>query len=220
MISTRKALFALAATASLTAAGYGVAQTAAQTAAPAAAPAAAAPATAADLKPGTYTADGGHSKVTWSVIHNGFSTYSGQFADVQGELVIGATPQASTLSITVPIARIITGSALDSHSQGPNFFDVAQFATATFKSTSVTVTGANTGRVTGDLTLKGVTKPVTLDVVFRKGATHRGRYVLGFDATGKIKRSDFGVSGSLPGVSDEVDLAIGAQFRSAAAPAG
>ena len=205
---------ALAAAAALGAAGYSLAQ------APAAAPAAtpAAPASAADLKPGVYKADPGHTKVAWTILHNGFSPYSGIIADVEADLTVDADPTKSSLSVTIPLARIITGSnGLDNHLKTADFFDVANFATATFKSTSVAVTGPNTGKVTGDLTIRGVTKPVTLDVQFVKGAAGRnGRHQLGFGAKGVIKRSQWGINYGLPNTSDEVEIQIGAEFRAQA----
>jgi polyisoprenoid-binding protein YceI len=201
---------ALAAVA-LGAASYSLAQ------APAAPAPASAPATAADLKPGVYKADPNHTKVAWTILHNGFSPFSGLFADVTADLTIDADPTKSTLSVTVPIARVITGSAgLDNHLKTTDFFDAANFATATFKSTSITVTGRNTGKVTGDLTMHGVTKPVTLDVTFVKGAPGRnGSQQLGFGATGVIKRSQWGLNYGLPASGDDVEIRIGAEFRSA-----
>lgn len=212
MNRTKTALFAIAAASVVAAAGYSIAQT--PPAAPAAAPV---PATAADLKPGAYTSDPSHTKVTWFILHNSFSTYSGIFPDVAANLTIGATPQQSTLSVTIPLTKVITGSTgLDGHLNRADFFDTAKWATATFKSTSVTVTGANTGRVTGDLTIKDVTKPVTLDVTFVKGAPGRGGgQQLGFDARGVIKRSDFGITYGLPASGDNVEIRIGAEFRAA-----
>ena len=201
---------ALAAAAAIGAAGYSLAQA---PAAPAAA--ASGPATAADLKPGVYKADPAHTKVAWTILHNGYSPFSGIIADVEADLTVDADPTKSTLSVTVPLARIITGSNdHDNHLKTADFFDVANFATATFKSTSVAVTGPNTGRVTGDLTMHGVTKPVTLDVTFVKGAAGRnGRQQLGFGATGVIKRSEWGVNYGLPASGDEVKIQIGAEFR-------
>jgi polyisoprenoid-binding protein YceI len=199
----------------LGAAGYGLAQAQAP-----AAPAAAAPATAADLKPGVYKADPAHTKVAWTILHNGYSPFSGIIADVEADLTVDADPTKSSLSVTIPLTRIITGSnGLDNHLRTADFFDVANFATATFKSTSIAVTGPNTGKITGDLTIRGVTKPVTLDVTFVKGAAGRnGRQQLGFGATGVIKRSQWGVNYGLPASGDDVEIRIGAEFR-AQAPA-
>jgi polyisoprenoid-binding protein YceI len=200
---------ALAAAAAIGAAGYSLAQ------APAAQAPATAPATTADLKPGVYKADPGHTKVAWTILHNGFSPYSGIIADVEADLTVDADPAKSTLSVTIPLTRIITGSnGLDNHLKTADFFDVANFATATFKSTSIAVTGPNTGKITGDLTIRGVTKPVALDVQFVKGAAGRnGRHQLGFGATGVIKRSLWGINYGLPNTSDEVQIQIGAEFR-------
>ena len=91
-----------------------------------------------------------------------------------------------------------------------DFFNVEKFPEMTFKSTGVTVTGENTGDVTGDLTLLGVTKPVTLHVTFNKAGKHPmgDKYAAGFSATGTLRRSDFGMDYGLPMVSDEVELRI------------
>lgn len=196
------------AAAALGAASYGMAQAPAPAAAPA-------PATAADLKPGVYKADPAHTKVAWTILHNGFSPYSGIIADVEADLTVAADPTKSSLSVTIPLARIITGSTgLDNHLKTADFFDVANFATATFKSTSVVVTGPNTGRVTGDLTMHGVTNPVTLDVTFVRGAPGRGGgQQLGFGAKGVIKRSLWGIKYGLPASGDDVQINIGAEFR-------
>ncbi|HEX2753257.1 MAG TPA: YceI family protein, partial [Alphaproteobacteria bacterium] len=100
--------------------------------------------------------------------------------------------------------------AWEKHLKNEDFFNVEKFPAMTFKSTKVEKTGDNTGRVTGDLTLLGVTKPVTLDVIFNKGGIHpySKKYVAGFSATGKLNRSEFGMTYGLPGVGDEVNISI------------
>ena len=99
--------------------------------------------------------------------------------------------------------------------RGSGWFDATTFPQAVFRSTAIDMTGENTGRVTGDLTLHGVTRPVILDVTFNGGATDliTGRYTLGFAATGTFKRSEFGVNDYIPAVGDEVQLEIYAEFQ-------
>uniref|UniRef100_UPI002608A522 YceI family protein n=1 Tax=Asticcacaulis sp. TaxID=1872648 RepID=UPI002608A522 len=93
-----------------------------------------------------------------------------------------------------------------------DFFDAAKYPTATFKSTKVDVTGKDTANVTGNLTIHGVTKPVTLAVKLNKiGANMKGVKTAGFSATGQIKRSDFGMGAYVPAVSDEITLVITAE---------
>ncbi|CAN5403637.1 YceI family protein [soil metagenome] len=181
-----------------------------------------------EVQAGTYTLDPAHGKITWSVKHLGFSTYYGQFLNVAADLTIDpANPSASTLSATVPIADIAPNNdALKAHLQTPDFFDAAQFPTATFKATSVTLDhdDASEADVVGDLTIRGVTRPVTLEVKFNQAGPYMGKgYRIGFDGETTIKRSDFGVSFGLQyGLSDDVELHIEGEFTKqepAAAPA-
>ena len=103
---------------------------------------------------------------------------------------------------------------MDAHLKSPDFFDAAKFPTASFKSTKIEVTGPSSGKITGDLTLHGVTKPVTLNASFNGGGINpmSKAYVLGFNATGTVKRSEFGISTYVPAVGDEVTLTISAEF--------
>ena len=115
------------------------------------------------------------------------------------------------MTVTIPVDSIDTGVAkLDAHLKSPDFFDAAKFPMATFKSTRVERAGEHGLKVTGDLTLHGVTKPVVLDVVVNKIGPHpmAGRAAAGFDATATIKRSDFGISNYVPNVSDEIELSV------------
>ena len=96
----------------------------------------------------------------------------------------------------------------------PDFLNVTEFPEMTFKSTSIEKTGDKTGRVTGDLTLLGVTKPVTMDVTFNKVAPNPYNYnkpTAGFEAHTVIKRSDFGMKADIPNIGDEVDISIKSQ---------
>jgi polyisoprenoid-binding protein YceI len=171
----------------------------------------------AEVQAGTYKLDAEHGKITWSVNHLGFSTYYGQFINVAADLTIDpANPSASTLTATVPLADVAPNSdGLKRHLQTPDFFDTAQFPTATFVATSIVVDpeDATEAKVTGDLTLHGVTRPVTLDVEFNQAGPSMGNtYKVGFDGEATIKRSEFGMTYGLPAIGDEVELHIEGEF--------
>lgn len=169
----------------------------------------------AQVRAGTYTADPGHTRVTWSISHLGYSTYSGIFPAVTGTLVLDENDTSkSRVEVTIPVERVGTlDPDLDKHLKAPDFFDVAKFPTATFKSTGIRAVG-RTAKITGDLTLRGVTKPVTLDVTFNQAGVAMDKlYTVGFDATAVIKRSDFGMTTYLPVLGDEVTLRIEAEFK-------
>lgn len=170
----------------------------------------------AEVQAGTYALDSAHGKVTWSVDHLGFSTYVGQFVNVQATLTLDpANPSASTLRATIPLTEVDTNSdGLDAHLQTADFFDTANHPVATFVSRSVTVDPADPSGavVVGDLTLRGVTRPVTMAVEFNQAGTSMGAYKAGFDGEATIKRSDFGVNYALPVLGDEVTLHIEGEF--------
>ena len=171
----------------------------------------------AEVQAGTYKLDSAHGKITWSVNHLGFSTYTGQFINVAADLTIDpANPSASSLTATVPLTDVAPNNdALKAHLQTPDFFDTAQFPTATFVATSVVVDAddASEADVTGNLTLHGVTRPVTLEVQFNQAGPSMGNtYKVGFDGETTIKRSEFGINYALPAVSDEVELHIEGEF--------
>jgi polyisoprenoid-binding protein YceI len=181
--------------------------------------AAAAPTRAADLaqvQAGHYVLDKSHAKVVFSINHLGFSTYYGFFPDLSGTLDLDpAAPAKSALSVTINVAGMVTTDPkLDEKLKSETFFDTAKFPKATFKSTAIEITGEGRGKLTGDLTLHGVTKPVTLDVTFNGAGTPpmTQLYVVGFDAVGTLKRSDFGIKNFVPLVGDEVTLRISCEF--------
>ena len=173
---------------------------------------------------GTYAADPLHTMVVWEVDHLGFSDYTGIFGDVTGTLVLDpANPAAAKVDVTIPVAKVTTASAgLTSHllragkdGGKPDFFGAAP-ADAKFVSTSVVLDDdGDEAKVTGNLTLNGVTKPVTLDVDFHGAGTNpfNKKATVGFEAEGKIRRSDFGIAYGIPAVSDEVELEIHAAFE-------
>ncbi len=176
--------------------------------------AAAANAQAAD----TFKIDPDHTNVAFGVGHLGYSTMYGQFQAVGGTIEFDeANAPASSLEVSIETASVDTDhQARDDHLRSPDFFNSEEFPEMTFKSTSIERTGDNTGKITGDLTLLGVTKPVTLDVTFNKMAVHpipsyNGVVVAGFSAMGKINRSEFGMDKFIPGIGDEVQIWIEAE---------
>jgi polyisoprenoid-binding protein YceI len=169
---------------------------------------------------GAYRFDPGHSKVTWSVTHFGFSTYVGQFATMSGTLKLDPkTPSASDLVVTVDTTSLGTlNPALDTHLKSADFLDVAKYPQAVFKATSVKVTGERTADIAGDLTLHGVTKPVVVQATFNQAGLNPldKTYSLGFAAAAKIHRSDFGITAYVPAVGDEVTLQFEAELKAVA----
>jgi polyisoprenoid-binding protein YceI len=167
----------------------------------------------------TYTLDPTHTNVVWNISHFEFSTPNGKFFSPTGEVVLDdAKPENSTVKVSFDINNLTTGVAkLDEHLKTKEFFDVTAFPKAEFVSTKVAVTGKNTAHVTGNLTLHGVTKPITLAVTLNKvGENIFKMHTAGFSATGTIKRSDFGIVTYLPGLGDEVTLNIQAEGNVAA----
>jgi len=162
-----------------------------------------------------YKFDANHTSVTFQYTHFGFSHPSGKFMNAVGSVSLDkADPSKSSVEVSFDIAGVNTGVAqFDADLKSPAFFDAAKFPTATFKSTKVTPTGKDTAKVEGDLTIHGVTKPVTLDVKLNKIANNmmKNKEDAGFTATATIKRSDFGIGNLVPAVSDQVDLYIEAE---------
>ena len=174
----------------------------------------AAPVAAADV----WQIDGTHSAVQFSVKHMMIATVRGEFGKMSGTIEYdGTNPASIKVDATIEVSTVNTREPKrDEHLKSPDFFDVAKFPTATFKSKQAVAGAAGTVKLVGDLTLRGVTKEITLEVT---GPTQtikdpRGNLKIGATATGKINRQDFGVSWSKPldgggvVVSDEVALTI------------
>lgn len=161
----------------------------------------------------SYELDPHHTEVRFSWNHFGYSNPSGSFNDLKGTLVFDdAEPANSSIKVTIPVSSINTRVAeLDAHLLRDDFLDAVQFADITFTSTSVEpAAGDNAFKVNGDLTIHGVTQPVTLDATLNKRGGHpmSKAPTIGFDATTSIKRSDFGVGKFAPMVSDELKVTI------------
>ncbi len=170
----------------------------------------AAPSFAAD----TYKLEPTHTSVTFQWTHFGFSHPSGKFMNAVGSVTLDqAAPAKSSVEVSFAIAGVNTGvPLLDKEFQEAGWFDAAKYPNATFKSTKVEVTGKDTAKVTGDLTIHGVTKPITLDVKLNQTGPEMGKPTVGFTATGTLNRSDFGLGQYVSaGVSDKIDLAIEAE---------
>lgn len=171
---------------------------------------------------GSYKTDAGHSLIAWRVNHFGFNDYIGLFGDVEGTLTLDpANLSAAKVDVTIPIAKVttpsagLTGHLLRAGQNGgkPDFFG-PEPAAARFVSTSVAVDGDD-AKITGDLTLNGVTKSVVIDAEFSGAGKNpfNQRETVGFEGETTIKRSDFGLSGFLPMVGDEVELEITVAFE-------
>ncbi len=175
--------------------------------------------TPAAVQSGTYKIEPAHTQVLFGVLHLGFTTYHGSFSGASGALTLdSANPAASKLDVSVPTDSVWTPSAkLNEELKSPQWLDAAKYPAMTFHSTAVTPTGPTTADVTGDLTLHGVTKPITLKVKFNSAGSNplTKAYTAGFDVSGVVKRSDFGVSTYVPMVGDNVDLTISAAFEKA-----
>ncbi len=164
---------------------------------------------------GTYAVDPNHTQVTWQVNHMGFSMLEGQFGASGGSIMIDpAKPNATKVEVNFAIDQLsVTSAPFTGHLKSKDFFDVATYPTAKFVSTKVVATG-DKATITGDLTIKGVTKPVVMQATFvGAGANPMNKKLnFGFRATSSIKRSDFGLGAAVPVVSDRVDLTINAAF--------
>jgi polyisoprenoid-binding protein YceI len=165
---------------------------------------------------GTYKVDSGHTQVLFTVNHLGFSQYTGQFVQPTGSMTIDPRrPEATRVEIVFPIAKVSTTvSALDAHLRKADFFDAEKYPEGRFVSTRVSTRGTN-ATIEGNLTLRGVTRPVVLDARFIGAGPNpmSKRATIGFAATTTIKRSDFGINYGIPAVSDRVDLVINAAFE-------
>jgi polyisoprenoid-binding protein YceI len=159
----------------------------------------------------TLPIDPGHTAVILTWIHRGLSHPVGRMEKVTGSVVLDTTDLSkSSVSVTMPIDGLRTGfDALDKRLKGPEFFDAASYPQITFKSTRVEPVSADKLRITGDLCVRGVTRPVVLDARINRINTTEDKHVeAGFDADVQLLRSDFGVDKFVPLVSDQVAVHI------------
>ena len=157
-----------------------------------------------------YTLEKSHTKMLFFVDHLGFSNFIGAFTKFDGSFTFSEQhPESSAIDVTVYAKSIRTDSTeLDEKLMAEDMFDAAKYPDVHFKSASIKVVGKNKGIIMGDLTIRDVTKPTSLNVVYNKCGTHplTKQYVCGFTAKGAIKRSDFGLSAWKGFVGDVVTL--------------
>ncbi len=180
----------------------------------------------APVPAGAYTVDKAHTSLLFRVSHMGFSTYTGRFARIDAALQFDpAHLAASRVTVNIDPRSIAADNAPSGFLQmlaGEGWLDAEHYPELTFRSTSVEVTGPNTFRIHGELTLHGVTKPLILDARYNGG--YAGHPMdpharVGFSATGSLKRSDFGISFGIPapgttmGVGDEVNVVLETEFN-------
>lgn len=145
---------------------------------------------------GTYAIDTAHSTVEFVARHLMISKVRGRFTDVAGEIRIADVPEESSVEVTIGTASVDTGEAgRDEHLRGPDFFDVAGYPTITFRSTGVALAKGGHWTVDGELTIRGVTRPVTLDVEFEGSSPSPwGDQRIGFTASAEVDREDWGLT--------------------------
>jgi len=161
----------------------------------------------------TYEIDPGHTALYFQVNHVGYSNLFGRFNSMTGSVVFDPDdPTSGSLELTIDADSVDTNhQARDDHLRSPDFFNTGEFPEITFTSTVIEVTGENTGTVTGDFTLLGVTNPVTMDVTFNQLAPYpfvEGQTRVGFSATGILNRADFGMTFGSGGIGDDITLHV------------
>jgi polyisoprenoid-binding protein YceI len=166
----------------------------------------------AQATPVIYRLDPNHTMVLFSWNHFGFSNPTADLGLGEGTVVFDEQhPTHSSVQVTLPLDKLDTHvSALDQHLKEADFFDAGKYPTVTFKSTRVQPLGGHRFKVTGNLTVHGVTRPVVLDATLNKIGPHPMTKApsIGFDATASLKRSDFGVGAYVPNVSDTITIHI------------
>lgn len=174
------------------------------------------PSTAAKAEPAAFVLDPDHTYITFFVSHLGFSDMSGLFLESSGSFSYDEeTQELKNATITVKTDSVFTNhDKRDEHLRSADFLNTSEYPEMTFVATKAEKLSETEGKLTGDLTLLGVTKPITLDVKFNKAGNYPfgdGHYAVGIDAAGSFKRSDFGMSYGVDGniVGDEIKLILG-----------
>ncbi|TDL83608.1 polyisoprenoid-binding protein [Palleronia sediminis] len=169
-------------------------------------------AAAAQAEPVVYDFDPGHSQIVFTYDHLGFSTNYGMFSGFDGRIMWDeADPAGSSVEVSFPVRSMMTGWAERfEHFMSEEFFGASKDDMVTFTSTGIEVTGDDTARITGDLSMNGVTEQVTLDTVLKKTGQHpmMQKPWLGFEATTTVSREAFGVGAFAPAIGDEVEILI------------
>lgn len=157
----------------------------------------------------SYTIDPSHTYPHFTINHLGFSTMRGRFDTTSGKLQLDLDKKTGSIEITIDAASVNTAhKKRDKHLRSPDFLNVAEYPTITFKSTSIKFSGTSSATVIGKLTMTGVTKTVELAIDSIKCGRHPmvKKDVCGFNAVTQIKRSDFGIKYGLPNIGDEMKL--------------
>ncbi len=165
----------------------------------------------------TWNLDKAHAKLGFTITHLMVSDVEGSFKSFDITLTSSKEDFSdAVITLSAEVGSINTDNEKrDTHLKSPDFFEAAKYPTLTFKSKALTQVSGKNYKLTGDLTMHGITKPVTLDVVYNGTITHpmSKKLVAGFKVSGTFKRSDFGVGGAMPGMlSDEVTLVANAEF--------
>lgn len=170
---------------------------------------------------GEYTLDVAHASVVWRVSHFGLSNYTARFDKLEGKINLApAAVGNSRAEFSIEAASVNTGLApFNKKLMAPEFFDGEKNPRITFKSSKFEQVGAKQFKLTGDLTLRGITKPITWDVTFNGGMynSYAQAQATGFSARGTVKRSDWGMKEYLGIVGDEVEVIVEAEFNNRAA---
>ena len=168
------------------------------------------------LKPGIFELDETHAALTFKIDHLGFSNYVGRFEVFSANLDLDEQdPEAARVDAVIDMTSLDIANDEFADTLMSDWFKADSFPKARFTSTEVLVTGDNRGQVEGELTLRGVTQPVTLDVTFNGGARDliRGNaYIVGFSASGTIDRTDFGINNLSGVITNKVEINIEAEF--------
>jgi len=165
----------------------------------------------AHAAPVTYTLDNSHTYPSFTYNHLGFSNQTHRFTQTTGTITLDREAKTGSADVVINAKSVDTGYAVfNEHIQAADFFDTQVFPTITFKSTRMTFNGDRPASVTGDLTIKGVTRPVTLNITHFNCGIHMIRRVetCGANATGKIRRSDFDMGKHTPFVGNDVTLTL------------
>ncbi|WP_074013745.1 YceI family protein [Candidatus Sodalis sp. SoCistrobi] len=166
----------------------------------------------AQAKTETYHLDPSHTSLVFSWNHFGFSNPTADFSDITGTIVLDdAAIENAKVDVTIPVKTVDTHvQALTDEFKGEKYFDQKQFPNATFHSTKIVSKGDKRYQVYGNLTIKGISRPVILDAVLNKQGEHpmAKKATVGFNATTTIKRSEFKMGQFVPNVSDDVTISI------------
>lgn len=171
---------------------------------------------AAQVPAGQYEIDVSHANITFEIAHLGISNYVGRFNDFTGTATFDPkNMEASAVEVTIKAASVDTNhEVLENELRGEQFLNTAKFPDITFTSSKLTLESPTTGKLHGDVTLHGVTKPMVLDVTFDGGLKNplTGKYTIGFSASGQLKRTDHGITSFIPVVGDDVTFRFNGEF--------